>query len=814
MSRDRSGHRATGLQSTMPRRRGSISVASRLWLAAGGLLLLSYLGGVLWAALLELPAGALDPRAVASVSVTGRDGSLLRTALPREDGGALWVPLSSLSPHLVQATIAGEDQRFFEHRGVDPRALLRALGQVLALRRVVSGGSTITMQLARLLRPSPRTLAAKLREAVLAIKLERRLSKEQILWLYLNRAPYGNRTFGVEAAAQAYLGKPAARLSLAEAALLSALPRSPAGYNPYRHRDRLLRRQREILRRMAAQGRIGAEPLRLALAEPIAWARGERPFLAPHLVERVLADPGLREATRVRTSLDLALQEQVEVALREAVRRLRPHGVSNAAALVVENRTGEVLAYVGSADFWDEKDGGQNDGTLARRQAGSTLKPFTYALALERGRTAASLLQDLPAHFTTDKGDYAPRNYDDTFHGPVRLRVALGSSYNVPAVHTAEIVGLDALLKLLRDLGFTSLDQPARHYGLGLTLGNGDTTLQELTAAYATLARHGEWLPLRLVQEARRADGSPLPLPETRPRRLLSAAATHVIADILADPMARLPAFGKQTVLEVGFPASVKTGTSKDFRDNWTVGFTSAVTVGVWVGNFDGSSMHNVSGITGAGPLWAEIVTAESRDRPPAMVEAPPPGLTEREICPVSGEIAGPHCGAAVREIFIPGSEPTRLCPMHQELTLDRRNGLLAGDGCPTGVSERRLFTVYPPRFRGWALEHGIEPPPSADSPLCPRPPGARARVSVRFPVHGDRYFLDPDLRRSHQRVPLEAVVEGLAREVRWLVDGREVARAGYPFAAAWTVRPGQHTVLAVLPDGTRSDPVSITVED
>jgi penicillin-binding protein 1C len=783
---------------------------------AGVALVAAHLVGVIWAATRRLPSAAFDSRAVAAIRITARDGSLLRTSLARQDGGAIWVPLSSISPHIIQATLAGEDRRFFEHRGVDGRALVRAIGQNLRRLRVVSGGSTITMQLARLLRPAARTLPAKLHEAVLALKIERLLTKEQILWLYLNRAPYGNRTFGAEAAAQTYLGKPAAKVSLAEAALLAALPRSPVGYNPYRHRQRLIDRQHELLRRMAAQGRISAEQLRLALAEPIAWARAERPFLAPHLCERVLADPALSQATSIRTSLDPALQAQVETALRETVRRLRPRGVSNAAALVVENATGEVLAYVGSADFWSEEDGGQNDGTLARRQAGSTLKPFTYALALERGKTAASLLQDLPVHFSTDHGDYAPRNYDDTFHGPVRLRVALGSSYNVPAVHTAEHVGLDSLLARLHDLGLSSLDQPARTYGLGLTLGNGDTTLQELAGAYATLARRGSHLPLRPILEARTADGRLLAQPQARPRRVISPQAAHIIGDILSDPMARLPAFGKQTPLQVAFPASVKTGTSKDFRDNWTVGYTSEVTVAVWVGNFDGRSMHNISGITGAAPLWAELITAASRDRLPRALAAPE-GLVEREVCPVSGELAGPHCGTGVRELFVAGSEPRGTCTMHRELALDRRNGKLAGPGCPEELVLRRLFTVYPPVYRAWAVSHGIPTAPDQDSPLCPRPALASAeqrRVSIRFPVSGDRYFLDPDLRRSHQRVPLEAVVEGRVREVRWLVDGREVARASYPYAASWTVQPGRHTVMAELPGGERSAPVDITVED
>jgi penicillin-binding protein 1C len=775
---------------------------------------LSWISGVIWSVRLELPSGALDPRRIASVRVLARDGRLLRDVYSREDGGAVWVPLERVAPHLIQATLASEDQRFHRHRGVDVVAMARALALDLVSDRVVSGGSTLTMQLCRMLQPAPRSLRAKLRESVLAYKLERVLSKDQILWLYLNRAPYGNGTFGVEAAAQRYLGKPAAQLSLAESALLAALPRSPAGYNPYRRRGRLLERQRYILRLMASQGRITAEQHRLALREPIAWEATNRPFLAPHLVQRVLTEMAPTRGVAIRATLDLSLQEQVEQAVRTVVARLRPRGVSNAAALVVDNASGDVLAYVGSADFWSVKDGGQNDGTLALRQPGSAIKPFTYVLALEQGKTPASLLRDLPTHFATDDGDYSPRNYDETFHGPVRLRVALGSSYNVPAVHTADFVGVERLLERLRGAGFRSLKQTARYYGLGLTLGNGEVTLQELVTAYAALARGGTVQPLRLVLEAKTPEGQRVALPSPTPRRVFDRRASFLVGHILADPMARRPAFGKHTPLDIGRPAAVKTGTSKDFRDNWTVGFTPKVTVGVWVGNFDGSSMHNVSGITGAGPLWADVMLAATTAR---GVEEPsgelprPEGIVTSRICPLSGELVGPHCAAGIEELFVAGLEPKRSCTMHQEIALDRRNGLLAG-ACPPEHVDRRVMLVYPPIYRAWAASQRIPTPPTVDSPLCPRP-AAEARLSIRFPMSGDRYFLDPDLRRGDQRLPLEASVDGRVREVRWLVDGRQVARAPFPYTASWTVQVGRHTIEAVLPDGRRSRPVTITVE-
>ena len=784
----------------------------RALMVLAGALALAATAALIWASTVQLPRGALRPSAIASVRLEDRNGTLLREVLSRADGRARWIPLERISRHVVEATLAGEDQRFFRHGGVDMLAMGRAVISSLAAGEVVSGGSTLTMQLARLLTGVPRTPAGKLKQMVLAWRLESRLSKRQILWHYLNRAPYGNSTFGVEAAARRYLAKPASQLSLAEAALLSALPRSPAGYNPYRNRQRLLRRQRYLLGLMERQGRIDAAAQRLALAELIDWRAARRPFLAPHLTRRVLSR-GLASRSApawIRTTLHLPLQQKVETAVRDAIARLEAQGVTNAAVLVVDNPSGEVLAHVGSADFFDGERSGQVDGAAALRQPGSTMKPFTYALALEQGKTPASLLRDLPAHFTTEKGDYAPRNYDNTFHGPVRLRVALGSSYNVPAVRMAGHVGVDRLLSRLRRLGFASLTRSGRHYGLGLTLGNGEVTLRELVAAYAALARGGELLPLRTVMRARTVDGEAIALPRPTARRVMSREAAYLITHILSDHMARLPAFGRRTPLDVGFPAAVKTGTSKDFRDNWTVGYTPQVTVGVWVGNFDGRSMHNVSGITGAGPLWAEVMTAAMEGRTSRF--SPPDTMAAARVCPLSGKLPGPHCPDSTRELFIPGSEPKQTCDFHREIALDTRNGLLAGGQCPEAQVERRVMVVYPAVYSAWAARRGVPAPPTVGSPLCPPARAAASDVRIRVPTNGDRYHLDPDLRRSFQSIPLEASVQGRAREVRWLVNGVQVARAAFPYSARWPLRAGRHRIQAQLPDGRKSTPVVVTV--
>ena len=789
------------------------------------------LSGLWTAALLVLPLDppptGIDPKSVASLKMTDREGRPLREVWAREDGRSHWLSWREVPPMLVRATLAAEDRRFFDHPGVDALALMRAMLQALRYRRVVSGASTITMQLARVLDPRPRTLKSKLRQMATAWALERFLSKPEILLEYLNRAPYGRACFGVAAAARRYFDKPLADLTIAEAALLAALPRSPSGYNSLtRGRGRLLVRQRRILRAMHELGWLSAVQYRVASAQRPRFARRHAVFAAAHFAERVLHHPLAARAVEVRTTIDLELQQRVERAVRETVTRLRDKGVRQAAVLVVDNSSAEVLAYVGSADFFSDQ-AGQVDGVVSQRQPGSSIKPFTYALALERGMTAATLLQDLPAHYATEAGDYAPRNYDRAFHGPVRLRTALGSSYNVAAVRAARFVGVEPLLRRLRAAGFSSLRESARHYGLGLTLGNGEVRLDELVAGYLMLASRGRYRPLRIVRWAIDAGGAYHRQAPVPPRRVFDARVAALVGDILADPVARQPSFGRGSALENAFGASVKTGTSKDFRDNWTVGYTRRLTVGVWVGNFEGLSMRDVSGVTGAAPLWSTVLSAAERwlgagSSATRLLAGTRPtgrsGLLSRRICPLSGRLIGAHCPHDVRELFRPEHLPLGVCDFHRLLAIDRRNGLLASRTCPRRYVVQRALVSLPPVYAAWS-DGMPQRAPTRYSPLCPptlrpaRGEASEATVALRFPQDGDRYFVDPDLQAEAQQLPLEAVVKGGAERVEFLVDGQVEKNASFPYRTVWRLRPGRHRIVARLADGTRSKPVHIVVQ-
>ncbi len=779
-----------------------------------------------------LPASIDVPPAV-SLQVTDRTGQPLRTARP--DGRSQPVALDAIAPAAIDALLATEDQRFRWHPGIDPLALARAAWTDLRHGAIISGGSTITMQVARLLRNERhRGWIDKLLEMHLALRLELRRSKNEILALWLNRVSFGNRARGIEAAAQLYFGKPARDLTTAEAAYLIGLPQSPSRYNPFRHPDRAKARQQRVLRAMEAAGHLTADEHRRLAALSLDLQPPEPTFRAPHFTRRIARSASQRSPLiaqranvstsnaiiEVRTTLDLDLQRTVASIVHGHITQLADRSVTNAAAVVLDNRTGSILAYVGSADFWDARAGGQNDGVRMLRQPGSALKPFTYAAALSTRRTTpASILADIPMQVLEAGGAFAPENYDHRYHGPVPLREALASSYNVPAVRVARTLGPERLLQTLNEAGFASLDQSAAHYGVGLTLGNGEVQLIELARAYAGLARGGSLPPLRAERWRVTASGDTLrvpPLQASRPNGL-SPPVAYLITDILQDPEARAPAFGRGSSLELPFPAAVKTGTSKDYRDNWTVGYTPRHTVAVWTGNFDGSPMRWVSGVSGAGPIFQSIL----RVLGPGGDFERPAGIETATICPASGQRPGVHCPAPRQETFLAGTVPTDTCTVHRRVRIDTRSGLRPAAETPDRFVQEKLFTVHPERFHPWMRAHNVPLPPpvthaaataaqsSSDTEAIPTD-----RLQIQYPDDGTTYRLDPVLRADHQQIHLRGTAASGLRDVHWTVDGTRLD-ADYR-DATWRLQPGTHTLTlrALHADGrpVQSRPVRVRV--
>ena len=726
------------------------------------------------------------------------------------------VDLEQVSPHLVAATLCLEDQRFFWHPGVDPLAMARAAFGNLRHGRVISGASTLTQQVVKLLHPRTRTLGAKAWEALAALHLEARFDKRSILKWYFNFAPYGSLVRGAEQAAQLYLQKPASDLTLAEAAWLAVLPRSPSRLDPLRDPQRALPAQRALLLRMREQNLCTQAELQQALAQPIpvvgAWRRLDAPHFADFAAAQLAPLVSLRPAT-VRTTLDAALQDDVARMLDGHLRGLAARHAGNAAVVVIDNESAELRVLVGSRGYQDRQHQGANNGATALRQPGSALKPMTYAAAFDAGATAATLLADLPAHFATEQGDYAPRNYGGTFRGPLRARLALANSVNVAAVKLLAWLGVPQLQRVLRGLGLTTLSRDAQTYGLALTLGDGEVTLLDLTAAYAALARDGQFQPARWLDAVQLADGTSFSVPRETSTQPVTPQAAFLVADILADPDARRLAFGREGPLELPFPAAVKTGTSKGFRDNWTIGFTRRWTVGVWVGNFDGTPMQDVSGVTGAGPLWHDVMLRLAGREPPQPF-LPPPGVKQADICALSGGLATDTCPQRLAEWFADGTQPPP-CQAHVQRRVDVRNGLLAGPDCPEMQTATRTFVDLPPEYASWQRDAHLPAPPHQDSPLCPsaQPQPAQEQVQIEEPHAGAVFYRDSQLPDDVQQLALVAHSRQ-QQPLQWSVDGRALGPAVASGAPAfWTLRAGSHRLRAMAADGKASAEVRVQVE-
>ncbi len=755
-----------------------------------------------WLRVGPLPPGLLDDPGVPSTVVADRNGVVLYEARSSIGDRSIRMRAAAVPAAVTHATLAAEDHRFYSHPGIDPIAIGRALGRDLRARRVAEGGSTITQQVAKLLLArrsgASRGWRAKAYQTVIALRLEHRLSKQEILALYLSLAPYGNQIVGAERASRAYFDRAPAELTVAQAAFLAALPQRPSSFNPWRDTDVASTRQRAILKRMQALGWLTPADAEQALTERVAPVRPAAGSLAPHFVEKVLAsfDRTTRPA-RIDTTLDAELQQSVRGVIDARRADLRAHGANNVAVVVLDNRTGEWLAWEGSGDYFDPA-GGAIDGAQAPRQPGSALKPFTYALAFDNGYSPASVLPDVPSHFPTAEAGvfYTPRNYDGQYRGPLLARAALAGSENVPAVALLSRTGPPSLLRLLRRAGITTLDKAASFYGLGLTLGNAEVRLDELVTAYAAIARGGVSIRPVFLKEARR----------TTEERLMSTRAAYWVSDILSDPDAREYIFGRGGSLEFPFPVAAKTGTSQAYHDNWTIGYTREVTVGVWVGNFDRTPLRSSSGVTGAGPIFHAVMLAAMARVAPASASAAggqafdivpaPPDTERRRICLLSGMLANAWCPRQGFESTPVGVE-TVPCSWHHD-------------------ADEGLLTIWPEEYRAWAKERGlldeVVPRVRAIATAAPRQPatsrtrgvpGRPGTLTIVNPPPGAIYLLDPTLRREFQTLPLRA--SGAAGELMWKVDGRPVGRAGAEGALDWPLAAGEHAVTVEDRRGRRA---------
>lgn len=691
------------------------------------------------------------------------------------------VPLDQIPLNLRNATIALEDKTFYENMGVDPAGIARAFISNLQGNQV-QGASSITMQLVKnIIIPEEeryvRSYSRKIREGMLAVEISRLYSKDQILEWYLNSNDYGNWAIGVEAAAQAYFGKHARDLDLAECAMLAPIPQYP-GMNPVYNPEEAKKRQAIALQRLVEEGYITQTEADAAFAQDLqvhSATLKRYDIVAPHfamyvrkqLVDMYGEDTLYTQGLRVYSTIDLDMQRVAEEEANAQVKALQDakKDVTNAAVVILRTRTAEILSMVGSIDYWNEEIDGNVNVATAPRQPGSSFKPFAYLTALHQGHTAQEMIMDVHSCFDDwPNPPYCPENYDRKYHGPQSFRTALARSYNIPAVKVLDLVGVGNVIRNAHALGINTLNMDLDYYGLSLVLGGGEVWLLDMAYAYSVFANGGVMMgqPTKLAQPGYReldpvsilrvedATGKVLfqyDQPEARNIVLsdgkeLMAQEAYLLTDVLSDNSARAAAFGSNSVLKLSRPAAVKTGTTTDFRDTWTVGYTPQIVTGVWVGNNDNTPMEGVSSTHGAGPLWHNVMERiysegyAARILGEVVLSFPvPDGLTSVNVCSVSGLLPTEYDPKKISALFIEGTEPTEFCNVHRLERVNKFSGKLATACTPADQVEERVFEIYPPEAADWVREEGV-----------PQPPTQRDEIYGCSPESGDVVISTPTL--------------------------------------------------------------------
>lgn len=715
---------------------------------------------------------------------------------------------------LIDATVAAEDESFWTNPGIDVFAMARSAWLNLTRRKIVSGASTITQQVARMSMTSPfqhssPNIIRKVREVLMALRLQATHSKKEIMTTYLNESYYGNMTYGAAAAARTFFDKDVSALSLPESALLAGILSAPGSREPYANFSAAKARQEQVLDLMVKNELLKQSEAESAKAEVLSLGSSDTELLAPHFVHFILDE--LRSlpvyqpvGINVYTTFDYPTYTLGVDIARIWVRKLeQEHDLSNASLVLIENSTGEIITMLGGIDYFDATNSGAVNIATALRQPGSTLKPITYAAAFMQGYTPATVIYDIPTVYKTKKGEgYAPNNYDGRFHGLVLAREALASSLNLPAVEMMHRIGVTSFLTQAKDLGITTFNQEDR-YDLSLTLGGGEVTLLDLTNVYAGFARGGVYLPPYAIEKVTTDTGRVIfTHQKTRGIPVLGktgAQISYLISDILSDPHARQLGFYEKNPLVLSHPAAVKTGTTTDWHDNWTVGYTPSYTVGVWVGNNDNHAMKNITGVVGAAPIWNQFLEEFLKGKPVEQF-TDPGGIITIEICKLTGELPDDLCPETISEKFITGTEPQKVTTLYKKVLVDTRNNLLADESCPSSVIKERILIEYPPEVYSWAVTNNQEVIPRSYSPLCGEnqtvPSPSFIQLVYPRPL---TVFQDASDLVQNQKIVFEVHVSSSIRSVTWYIDQKPVGVSdSFPFSFSWSPTVGDHVVHAV----------------
>lgn len=731
-----------------------------------------------------------------SQAIYSRDGEPLRVFLSPDEKWRIPVNVEDVSPCLMESFIAIEDKCFHYHNGVNPYALLRALCLNIKQRKIVSGGSTITMQVARMMEHRKRNIVSKFIEILTALKLESMFTKKEIFRIYLNLLPYGSNIEGVETACYYYFHKPVSQISLSQAAMLTIIPNSPNVLNPVINPEALENKKNRVLKRLKEQGIINEEKYHEGIGEKIAIDNPGMPFLALHFTD--LIHRRYRDESFVVTTLSFQIQRKAEDILKSHLDKWKKRGITNGAVVIIGNKNHELLGMVGSYDFYDSFNDGQVNGALASRSPGSTLKPLLYAYGINQGIvTPSTRLSDVPVNY----GEYSPENYDGKYHGLVSVREALRTSMNVPAVNLLAKVGGKNFGNLLNQCGVTTIDLKKREYGLSLILGGCEVNLLELTNLYSVFANRGLYRPVCFTKGETEIQG----------KRLFSEGTAFILSEMLSDvTRPDLPEYWEYTrdMPKVAW----KTGTSYGHRDAWSIGYTRNYTVGVWVGNFDGSGVPELVGSQVAAPVLFDVLRSIIGEDDRIWFKQPP-SVKKREICALSGRVPNPDCPHTKEEYYIPGISSEGVCDIHQVFYIDKKTGYrLTKEYMEGRKCIKKVYEIYPPDVATWMERNNfpIQKVPELD-------PGFRTLLSGKGPVINSpneecTYIIREGIPLEYQKIPLDASVPNTVRKIYWFLDGKLIW-SGHPIKKTYIYPERGKHILVCQDDHGRSMSMELKIK-